>query len=88
MEKYPHLNAAVANVLRQRREALQLSKRKLAELAQIERVYIISLEKGTKQPTLNALFYLSEALNLRPTEFVDLVETEVARLSRIDGRTE
>ena len=80
MEKYPQLNEAIANVLRERREALGLSKRKLAELAWLERVYIIQLEKGAKQPTLNALFYISEALGLHPSDFVRLVEGEIARL--------
>jgi transcriptional regulator with XRE-family HTH domain len=81
MEKYPLLNEAIANILRELREAQGLSKRKLAELAWLERVYIIQLEKGAKQPTLNALFYLSEALGLQPSELVKLIEVEVARLS-------
>ena len=82
MEKYPQLHEAIANVLRMRREALGLSKRKLAELAWLERVYIIQLEQGTKQPTLNALFYLSEALALQPSDFVKLVEDEIARITK------
>jgi len=85
MEKYPKLKEAVANVLRARREALGLSKRKLGELAWLERPYIIQLEQGTKQPTLNALFYISEALGLQPSEFVRLVEEETARLGGETG---
>ena len=85
MEKYPQLNDAIANVLRERRETLGLSKRKLAEMAWLERVYIIQLEKGAKQPTLNALFYLSEALGLQPSELVRLIEDETARLAKPDG---
>ena len=81
MEKYPKLNEAIANVLRKRREALGLSKRKTAELAWLERVYIIQLEQGARQPTLNALFYISEALKLRPSELVQLIEEETARLA-------
>ena len=81
MEKYPQLNEAIANILRTRREAIGLSKRKLAGLAWLERVYIIQLEKGTKQPTLNALFYISEALGIQPSDFVKLIEDEVARLT-------
>ena len=80
MEKYPQLNVAIANILRIRRESLGLSKRKLAELAWLERVYIIQLEQGARQPTLNALFYISEALGLQPSEFVRLIEDEIARL--------
>ena len=82
MEKYPQLNGAIANILRERRESLGLSKRKLAELAWLERVYIIQLEKGSKQPTLNAIFYISEALGLQPSDFVRLVEDEIAKLAK------
>ncbi len=85
MEKYPQLNEAIAHILRERREALGLSKRKLAELTWLERVYIIQLEKGTKQPTLNALFYLSDALGLQPSELVRLIADEAARLAKPDG---
>ena len=85
MEKYPLLREAIANILRIRRESLGLSKRKLAELAWMERVYIIHLEQGAKQPTLNALFYLSEALGLRPSDFVRLVEEEIANLTKSAG---
>ena len=80
MEKYPQLKEAIANILRERREALGLSKRKLAELAWLEHPYIIQLEQGTKQPTLNAIFYLSEALGLEPVEFVRLIQEEIIRL--------
>ena len=82
MEKYPKLSEAIANVLRERREALSLSKRKLAALAWVERTYIIQLEQGTKQPTLNVLFYISEALGLQPSEFVRLIEDAIARPSK------
>ena len=81
MEKNPYLNAAVATVLSKRRAKLGLSKRKLSELAMIERAYISSLEAGTKSPTLNVLFYLSEALGLTPDEFVLEVISEVNRLA-------
>jgi len=80
MEKYPQLSEAIARILRKHREDLGLSKRKLAELARLERVYIIQLEQGKKQPTLNALFYVSEALGLEPVEFVRLVQEEIVRL--------
>ena len=56
MEEYPFLNEAVASVLRTQREEHDLSKKRLSELAKIERAYITSLERGEKRPTLNVLF--------------------------------
>ena len=53
MEEYPFLNEAVASVLRTQREEHDLSKKRLSELAKIERAYITSLERGEKRPTLN-----------------------------------
>ena len=81
MEKYPYLNEAVAEVLRTRRAALGMSKRKLLELAMIERAYITGLENGKWNVTLNVLFYLSEALELDPVEFVRLVKEETRKSS-------
>lgn len=81
MEKYPYLNEAVAEVLKTRRAALGMSKRKLSELAMIERAYITGLENGKWNVTLNVLFYLSEALELDPVEFVRLVKEETRKSS-------
>lgn len=81
MEKYPYLNEAVAEVLKTRRTALGMSKRKLSELAMIERAYITGLENGKWNVTLNVLFYLSEALELDPVEFVRLVKEEIRKSS-------
>lgn len=82
MEKYPYLNEAVANILRHRRESLGMSKRKLSELAMIERAYITGLENGKWNVTLNVLFFLSEALEIRPEVFIKLVMDEVENLKK------
>lgn len=74
------LNQALASVLKSQREAKNLSKRKLAELAEFERVYLIQLEKGEKRPTVNALFLISEALSLKPSRFLEMVEEELERM--------
>lgn len=81
MNDYPFLNQAIAAVLKSRREERKLSKRKLAELAHFERVYLIQLEKGEKRPTVNALFFISEALGMKPSEMLRLIEIEVEKLS-------
>ncbi|CAK7016732.1 MAG: hypothetical protein DESF_00678 [Desulfovibrio sp.] len=85
MEKYPYLNEAVANVLKQRREALAMSKRKLSELAMIERAYITGLENGKWNVTLNVLFFLSEALGVEPEKFIGLVRDEIESLKNRKG---
>ncbi len=86
MEKYPHLNEAVAKVLKARREELGMSKRKLSDLAMIERAYITGLESGKWNVTLNVAFYLCEALGLEPEEFVQKVRGEIENLRKERGR--
>lgn len=80
MEKYPYLNEAVAAVLARRRAELAMSKKKLSEQALIERAYITGLEAGKWNVTLNVLFYLSDALGMKPDEFVHEVMAERERL--------
>lgn len=82
MEKYPHLNEAVATVLSRRRAALCMSKKKLSETAFIERAYITGLESGKWNVTLNVVFYLCEALKIKPVDFMDEVCAEICRLER------
>ena len=85
MEKYPYLNEAVANILKEKRVALGMSKHKLSELAMIERAYITGLENGKWNVTLNVLFFLSEALEIRPDVFIQLVMNEVENLKKRDA---
>lgn len=82
MEDYPLLKQAFANVLKAKREERNLSKLRLAQMAGLERVYLIQLEKGDKRPTVNALFYLSTAFGLKPSEMLAMVEMEIERLKR------
>ena len=74
------LNEAIASVLRKKREELGMSKRKLSELAMIERAYITGLEAGKWNATMNVIFYLSESLGIHPVDFVALICTEMAIL--------
>lgn len=68
--------------MKARREELNLSKRKLAEMARLERVYLIQLEKGEKRPTVIALFFLSEALDMKPSDMLAAIEEEIDRMGR------
>lgn len=71
--------------MKERREALAMSKRKLSELAMIERAYITGLENGKWNVTLNVLFFLSEALEVEPERFVGLVRNEIENLKKRKG---
>lgn len=80
MEDHPKLTEATARVLTRLREEAGLSKRKLATLTSIDRVYLLQLEQRKYRPTLNAVFLLAQALGLPPGRLVDMIEAERLRL--------
>ncbi|MBQ4567693.1 MAG: helix-turn-helix transcriptional regulator [Desulfovibrio sp.] len=59
-----------------------MSKRKLSEKAFIDRAYITGLESGRWNVSLNALFFISEAVGLDPVDFVSLVKQEREALEK------
>lgn len=67
-------------VLKQRREALNLSQEELAFDAGLHRTYISLLERGVKSPTLNVLFRLAEALDIPPSQFIQEIEVQLKTL--------
>ncbi|VXD25537.1 helix-turn-helix domain-containing protein [Planktothrix paucivesiculata] len=67
-------------VLKQRREALNLSQEELAFEAGLHRTYISLLERGVKSPTLNVLFRLAEALDIPPSQFIQKIEVQLKTL--------
>lgn len=80
MEKYPYLNEAIATVLSRRRAELSMSKKKLSEEAMIARIHITALEAGTQSPSMNVVFYLCEALEIPPVDFMKQVCEEIEQL--------
>ena len=65
------------HVLSRRRAELAMSKKKLSEEAMIARIHITALEAGTQCPSMNVVFYLSEALDMKPDVFVREVMEEI-----------
>lgn len=52
----------------------------MSVLTHLERAYITALERGEKRPTLNAVFYICDALKVNRQEFLADVEAEMERL--------
>jgi transcriptional regulator with XRE-family HTH domain len=61
-------------VLRQLREHVGDSQDSFAHRTGYHRNYVGQLERGEKSPSLNALFILSKALGLRPSQLLERVE--------------
>ncbi len=64
-------------VLRELREKNNLSQEKLAEYCDLDRTYISLLERGLRQPSISTLFKLSDALSIKPSELVELVDLKL-----------
>lgn len=65
------LQVFAANV-KSHREALGVSQEKLAEMANLHRTYIGSLERSEKVPSLMTIVKISRALNLKVSQLIDI----------------
>jgi transcriptional regulator with XRE-family HTH domain len=66
-------------VLRRLRKSSGLSQEALALDAGVQRNYISLLELGRNQPTINVIFRLSKALEIKPAKLIQLVEDEISK---------
>jgi transcriptional regulator with XRE-family HTH domain len=64
-------------LLRRLREAANLSQEGLADLSDLDRTFVSLLERGQRQPSLETVFSLCTALEIRPHEFVRQLEFEI-----------
>ena len=80
MEDYPQLTEAISRVITRLREDAGLSKRRLAMISHLDRVYLLQVEQGKYRPTLNFIFWLAQALGISAGELVTLIEQEQKRL--------
>ena len=71
------ISLAFGKVLRQLRQGAELTQEQLGLEAELQRNYISSLELGEKQPTITSIFKLSQALKIRPSKLVALIEAEM-----------
>ena len=63
--------------LRRLREERGLSQEELGYESGYHRTYISQLERGQKSPSIQTIFQLARALNLKPRELVKAVEDKI-----------
>ncbi len=81
MKVYPYLSEAIARVFEELRKQKKMPKSYLADFAGIERCYLRDILKGNRNPTVNTIFSLCEALQVDPIEFFQRVQKEITQLS-------
>lgn len=69
-------NITIGAVLKRVRKSLELSQEELAHRSSLDRTYISMLERNIKQPTITTIFLLAQALEMKPSAFVQLLEDE------------
>ena len=64
----------VGDVIQKYREAKGLSQEVVSGLADIGRTHLSAIERGVRKPTLETLFKIADALNVKPSIIVKLIE--------------
>ncbi len=66
--------AIVGRVIQEYRESKGLSQEVVSGFADIGRTHLSAIERGVRKPTLETFFKLSEAMGVRPSELMRLIE--------------
>lgn len=83
MQPRKHLNEAVSAVIRLHRSTLGLSQEKLSLMADLDRTFVSKLERGTRNPTIESIFRLAEALGMLPEKLLQEIREEYERLREV-----
>lgn len=68
------IREALSVIIKQERRKNNLTQEKLADLCSIDRTYISLLERKKRNPTVEVIFRLSRCFNMKPSEFLKMVE--------------
>lgn len=69
----------VGHAIQRAREEKGVSQEVLSSFADIGRTHLSAIECGARRPTLDTFFKISEALNLKASDLMKLVEEELDR---------
>jgi CheY-like chemotaxis protein/DNA-binding XRE family transcriptional regulator len=72
--KYVALMKAFGKAVRFYRNKLGFSQESLADRAQLDRSYMSQIERGIKNATLNSIWRISQALEVKPSDLLKLTE--------------
>ncbi|MBQ3150136.1 MAG: helix-turn-helix transcriptional regulator [Clostridia bacterium] len=67
----------MGKALQKIREDKKLSQEVVSGLADIGRTHLSAIERGERKPTLDTFFKLAEALNMRPSKLLEMIEKEI-----------
>jgi transcriptional regulator with XRE-family HTH domain len=82
MKQKKTIEQQFGEALRQLRIQKRLSQEALGFDSGYHRTYISLLERGKKSPSLNTIFKLADALNIKPSELVGLIHAETEKVKK------
>ena len=75
----------VGKVIQKYREERGLSQEVLSGFADIGRTHLSAIERGTRKPTLETFYRISEALHIRPSVLLAAIEEEIDKTEKTEG---
>ena len=69
----------IGKTIRRLRLEHKLSQEVFSGLADLDRTHYSKIERGLRMPTLDTLFKIAQALDMRPSELVREIEDELAQ---------
>lgn len=73
------IEEAFGEVIRELRQAKQISQETLADASNLDRSFISLLECGHKQPSLITVFQLAKAFNISASNILSRVEEKIKK---------
>jgi len=67
----------VGKVIQEYREKKKLSQEVVSGLADIGRTHLSAIERGVRKPTLETFFKIADALDIKPSELMKLIESKL-----------
>lgn len=67
----------VGKVIQEYRESKGLSQEVVSGLAAIGRTHLSAIERGVRKPTLETFFRICDAMNIKPSELIKIIEEKI-----------
>ncbi len=67
----------IGQIIRQCRENKGLTQEQLSGLAVLDRTHYSKIERGLRIPTMESLFKIAYALDMKPHELIKIIENEI-----------
>ena len=76
----------VGNRIKELRQNKKWTQEQLAEYADLHVTYIVALEKGRKNASLDVLYRISNAFEMSLSDFFDIPQVEVSPIRTLEER--